>query len=112
MDITKDFIKAKQPCSSGLRWFLRHYENGSNYQPLLDALVDAGRADDASWLLTQFGPTSEVRIVDDIDTQAVVFAGRLEVRGTSMSTLSCIRDARFAPRGRLSWGCRSTAEAT
>ena len=81
MDITKDFIKAKQPCSSGLRWFLRHYENGSNYQPLLDALVDAGRADDASWLLTQFGPTSEERIVDDIDTQAVVFAGRLEVRG-------------------------------
>ncbi|MBD8532937.1 MULTISPECIES: hypothetical protein [unclassified Massilia] len=39
---------------------LRHYENGSNYQPLLDALVDAGRADDASWLLTQFGPTSEI----------------------------------------------------
>lgn len=81
MDITKNFLKMKQPCGSGLRWFLRHYEKGSDYQTLLDALVDADRVDDAAWLLTQFGPTNEVRIVDDIDAQAVVFAGRLEVRG-------------------------------
>lgn len=43
MNITKNFVKMKQPCVSGMRWFLRHQEQGSDYQPLLDALVELHR---------------------------------------------------------------------
>jgi predicted acyltransferase (DUF342 family) len=81
MDIVKEFVKAKRPCAEGFRWFLRHYQNGSDYQPLLDALVAAGRSDDACWLLDQFGPTDAVLTLDDLETEAVVFAGTLDVRG-------------------------------
>ncbi|WP_019139752.1 hypothetical protein [Noviherbaspirillum massiliense] len=93
MDLTRDFVKSKRPCSSGLRWFLRNYEKGSDYQPLLDALVSAGRVDDACWLLTQFGPTDAVLSVDSIDVDAIVFAGTLEVRG-SIEADSIVRAGR------------------
>jgi hypothetical protein len=66
MDLTKDFIKTKQPCADGFRWFLRHHHEGSNYQDLLDALVQAGRINDACWLLDQFGPTNETLTLDHL----------------------------------------------
>ena len=44
MDLTKDFIKTKRPCADGFRWFLRHCQDGSNYQDLLDALVEDATA--------------------------------------------------------------------
>ena len=81
MDLTKHFIKTKQPCADGFRWFLRHCQDGSNYQDLLDALVDAGRVNDACWLLEQFGPTNETLTVDHVSAAAIVFAGSLRVRG-------------------------------
>lgn len=81
MDFTKKFVKAKNPCTDGFRWFLRHYRDGGDYQELLDALVDDGRVNDACWLLDQFGPTDAVRVVEGIDAQAMVFAGTLHVRG-------------------------------
>ena len=82
MDFTKKFVKAKNPCADGFRWFLRNYRDGGNYQELLDALVEEGRVNDACWLLNQFGPTDAVRVVDAIDAQAMVFAGSLHVRGS------------------------------
>lgn len=81
MDLTKNFVKAKRPCTEGFRWFLRHYEDGGNYQELLDALVADGRINDACWLLDQFGPTDAVRTLDTLFAEAMVFAGTLEVRG-------------------------------
>src|SRR5690606_14541514 len=66
MDLTKNFVKAKRPCMDGFRWFLRHCEDGGNYQDVLDALVADGRADDACWLLDQFGPTDAVRTLDTL----------------------------------------------
>lgn len=81
MDFTKKFVKAKRPCADGFRWFVKHYADGGNYQDLLDALVEDGRVGDACWLLDQFGPTSEVRELDYVDAQAIVFAGTLNVRG-------------------------------
>lgn len=80
-DITKNFVKAKRPCADGFRWFIRHHHEGSNYQELLDALVAAGRVNDACWLLDQFGPTDGVLEVDSLGADAIVFAGTLEVRG-------------------------------
>ena len=82
MDFTKKFVKAKNPCADGFRWFLRHYRDGGDYQELLDALVEDGRVNDACWLLDQFGPTDAVRVIDDLDAQAMVFAGALHVRGS------------------------------
>ncbi len=81
MDITKAFIKAKQPCADGLRWYLRNAKADDTYQQLLDALVADGRVDDACWLLDQFGPTNAVCVLDDIETHAIVFAGTLQVHG-------------------------------
>ncbi|MDP2023951.1 MAG: hypothetical protein Q8L16_23965 [Hydrogenophaga sp.] len=66
MDLTQHFIKTKHPCADGFRWFLRHHKDGSNDQDLLDALVDAGRVNDACWLLDQFGPTNEVLTLDHL----------------------------------------------
>lgn len=67
MDLTQHFIKTKQPCADGFRWFLRHHKDGSSYQDLLDALVDAGRVNDACWLLDQFGTTNETLTLDHLD---------------------------------------------
>lgn len=81
MDITKAFIKAKQPCADGFRWYIRNAASDSSYQQLLDALVAAGRVEDACWLLDQFGPTDAVLTLDHLAADALVFAGTLRVRG-------------------------------
>ncbi|NMF99245.1 hypothetical protein GPA27_17845, partial [Aromatoleum toluolicum] len=81
MDLTRDFVRAKSPCTNGFRWFLRHYGDGGNYQELLDALVADNRAADACWLMEQFGPTDAVLVVDSIDANALVYPGTIEVRG-------------------------------
>ncbi|MVW80313.1 hypothetical protein [Bordetella sp. 02P26C-1] len=82
MDITKDFIKLKQPCADGYRWYLRHAPPHGTYQQILDALVADGRGKDACWLLDQFGPTDAVLRLDHLDAHDFVFAGAIEVRGT------------------------------
>ena len=82
MELTRQFLRAKNPCSNGFRWFSRNLPDGSGYQQALDTLVQAGRVDDACWLLTQFGPTQEVLTVDTLDADAIVFAGTLQVRGS------------------------------
>ncbi len=78
MEFTKKFLRAKSPCADGFRWFSRHVEDGTGYQEALDTLVDAGRVDDACWLLTQFGPTNAVLTVDALEAEAIVFAGTVE----------------------------------
>lgn len=81
MDISRQFVRQKNPCTDGFRWFMRHFQEGADYQPLLDALVAAGRVSDACWLMDQFGPTRAVLEVDALEAEAVVFAGSLLVRG-------------------------------
>ena len=81
MDLTKKTVKAKRPCADGFRWFVRNHHNGGDYQELLDALVADGRVDDACWLLDQFGPTDAVLELDELDADALVFAGSVHVRG-------------------------------
>ncbi|GGX30742.1 hypothetical protein GCM10007242_41810 [Pigmentiphaga litoralis] len=81
-DITRNFIKTKEPCAAGYRWFLRRQEFGSSYQALLDDLVRDGRVDDACWLLDQLGPTSDVLRLSGLDTEALVFAGQVECTGS------------------------------
>ena len=81
MVLTRSFVRAKRPCTDGFRWFVRQFDEGGNYQDLLDTMVAAGRAGDACWLLEQFGSTNEVRELDAIEADAVVFAGTLRVRG-------------------------------
>ena len=82
MEFTKKFLRAKSPCADGFRWFSRHVEDGSGYQEALDTLVNAGRVEDACWLLGQFGPTNAVLEVDALEAEAIVFAGTVEVRGS------------------------------
>ncbi|AZY49210.1 hypothetical protein [Bordetella avium] len=82
MDITKAFIKAKQPCADGFRWYVRNARQESSYQEILDALVADGRINDACWLLDQFGPTDAVLTLDHVDADALIFAGTIHVRGT------------------------------
>jgi hypothetical protein len=81
MVLTRSFVRAKRPCTDGFRWFVRQFGEGGHYQELLDTMVAAGRVGDACWLLEQFGPTDERRVVDAIEADAIVFAGTLEVRG-------------------------------
>jgi len=88
MQLTKNFVKAKNPCASGYKWFLRDHNGQGDYQAVLDALVADGRVDDACWLLDQFGPTDGVLQVDSVDAAAIVFAGTLVARrGISVDTV-------------------------
>ena len=82
MEFTRQFLRSKNPCANGFRWFSRNVQDGSGYQEALDTLVQAGRVEDACWLLTQFGPTQEVLTLDTLDAEAIVFAGTLQVRGS------------------------------
>jgi len=81
MELSKGFVKAKNPCADGFRWFLRHHPQGNDYQPVLDALVADGRVEDACWLLAQFGPTHAVLRLDSLRCASIVFAGAIEVSG-------------------------------
>ncbi len=83
VNITRNFIRAKRPCAEGFRWFLRRQEIGSNYQALLDDLVREGRVSDACWLLDQFGPTDDVLQVDELQADALVFAGAIVCTGNA-----------------------------
>ena len=80
MQLTKNFVKAKNPCTSGYRWFLRDQQGSGDYQAVLDALVADGRIDDACWLLDQFGPTDTVLELDELDAHALVYAGTVRLR--------------------------------
>lgn len=80
MDVTTSFVRAKNPCADGFRWFLRNHRDGSDYQQLLDSLVEAARVEDACWLIDQFGATHTVIAVDFLEADAVVFAGAIEAR--------------------------------
>ena len=82
-DITRHFIRAKQPCADGYRWYLRRQEGASNYQALLDDLVREDRVEDACWMLDQFGPTNDVLEVDHLEADALVFAGSVHCRGSA-----------------------------
>ncbi len=88
MQLTKKFVKAKNPCAGGYKWFIRDHNGQGDYQAVLDALVADGRVGDACWLLDQFGPTDAVLRLDSLDANAIVFAGTLEVRmGISVDTV-------------------------
>lgn len=88
MQLTKKFVKAKNPCAGGYKWFLRDHNGQGDYQAVLDALVADGRVGDACWLLDQFGPTDAVLKLDSLDATAIVFAGTLEVRmGINVDTV-------------------------
>lgn len=80
MDFTRSFVRAKNPCADGFRWFIRHHQDTSDYQGVLDSLVDARRLEDAGWLLAQFGPTNTLLQADLLEADAVVFAGAIEAR--------------------------------
>ena len=80
VDFTRHFIRSKSPCADGFRWYLRHHDPATGYQQLLDSLVQAGRVDDACWLLEQIGPTNAVLQVDFLAADAIVFAGSIEAR--------------------------------
>lgn len=88
MQLTKKFVKAKNPCAGGYKWFIRDHNGQGDYQAVLDALVADGRVGDACWLLDQFGPTDAVLRLDTLDASAIVFAGTLEVRmGINVDTV-------------------------
>ena len=93
MQLTKKFVKAKNPCAGGYKWFIRDHNGQGDYQAVLDALVADGRVGDACWLLDQFGPTDAVLRLDSLDANAIVFAGTLEVRMASAWTRWCARAA-------------------
>lgn len=81
MEFSKDFLKAKSPCASGFRWFIRHQHEGQDYQLLLDNLLRDGRVDDACWLLSQFGATDAELHLEHLEAEALVFAGSVFVAG-------------------------------
>ncbi|MDB5915238.1 MAG: hypothetical protein JWP22_3913 [Ramlibacter sp.] len=94
MDFTKSFVKAKNPCADGFRWYLRHHREGSDYQKVLDDLVNAGRVEDACWLLEKVGATNTVLELDRLEADAVVYAGSIHVRG-SIEVASTLRAGGF-----------------
>ncbi len=81
MDITREFIRSKKPCTAGYRWYLKRQEDLSGYQQLLDDLVQEGHIADACWLLDQLGPTDDVLTLDALHAEAFVYAGSVVCKG-------------------------------
>ncbi len=54
MELTQTFLRGKNPCAMGYRWFVRNNLSGGDYQTAMDTQVAAGRVDDARWLLENF----------------------------------------------------------
>ena len=60
MELTQNFLRGKNPCAMGYRWFVRNNLAGGDYQAAMDTQVAAGRVEDARWLLENFGSTHSV----------------------------------------------------
>lgn len=81
MELTQNFLRGKNPCAMGYRWFVRNNLSGGDYQAAMDTQVAAGRIEDARWLLQNFGPTHAVLEVDHLEADNLVFAGTVIVHG-------------------------------
>lgn len=81
MELTQTFLRGKNPCAMGYRWFVRNNLSGADYQTAMDTQVAAGRVDDARWLLENFGSTNTVLELEHLEADNFVFAGTLIVRG-------------------------------
>jgi len=81
MELTQTFLRGKNPCAMGYRWFVRNNLGGGDYQAAMDTQVAAGRVDDARWLLENFGPTNTVLELEHLETDNLVYAGTLIVHG-------------------------------
>lgn len=46
MVLTRSFVRAKQPCTDGFRWFVHQFGDGGNYQNMLDEMVAVKRHED------------------------------------------------------------------
>lgn len=81
MELTQTFLRGKNPCAAGYRWFVRNGLSGKDYQAAMDTQVRAGRVEDARWLLENFGATSTVLELDSLEADNFVYAGTLIVHG-------------------------------
>lgn len=81
MELTQNFLRGKNPCAMGYRWFVRNNLSGGDYQAAMDTQVAAGRVDDARWLLENFGSTHAVLELEHLEADNFVYAGTLIVRG-------------------------------
>lgn len=81
MELTQNFLRGKNPCAMGYRWFVRNNLSGGDYQAAMDTQVAAGRVDDARWLLENFGSTNSVLELEHLEADNFVYAGQLIVRG-------------------------------
>lgn len=81
MELTQNFLRGKNPCAMGYRWFVRNNLAGGDYQAAMDTQVRAGRVEDARWLLQNFGATHTVLEVEHLEADNLVFAGTLIVHG-------------------------------
>ena len=81
MELTQTFLRGKNPCAAGYRWFVRNDLGGKDYQAAMDTQVRAGRVDDARWLLENFGATHTVLELEHLEAEHFVYAGTLIVHG-------------------------------
>lgn len=81
MELTQTFLRGKNPCAMGYRWFVRNNLGGGDYQAAMDTQVAAGRVEDARWLLENFGATHSVLELEHLEADNFVYAGTLVVRG-------------------------------
>jgi len=81
MELTQTFLRGKNPCAAGYRWFVRNDLGGKDYQSAMDTQVRAGRVEDARWLLENFGATNSVLELDHLEADNFVYAGTLIVHG-------------------------------
>lgn len=81
MELTQTFLRGKNPCAMGYRWFVRNNLSGGDYQAAMDTQVAAGRVEDARWLLENFGSTNSVLELEHLEADNFVYAGTLIVHG-------------------------------
>ena len=81
MELTQNFLRGKNPCAMGYRWFVRNNLAGGDYQAAMDTQVAAGRVEDARWLLENFGSTNSVLDLEHLEADNFVYAGTLIVHG-------------------------------
>ena len=82
MKITKEFLKEKDACNEGFRWFCDNFPEGGEYQVVLDALAKENRADWARWLIEKVGPANTTLEIETMETEtSLFFAGKIIVKG-------------------------------
>jgi hypothetical protein len=82
MLITEDLLIEKLACPELIKWFTEYFQEGGEYQEVLNKLSETDEPEYAEWALKTFGSMITILEVDKLEGSHCFFAGAIRVAGS------------------------------